>query len=154
MSGAKVGTLTGTAAIITHFTASRYLPPYKHLQTSFKVFLVSSAFIAGFFTETDRAAMKEDREFGLKFSISRGDELELKEVSAAGSSYNGFGGLSGQGILVDGVSGYYGRNALARTFGYRNWAEAEDRLIKNRVSVAFFFLLVVVRVLLCFTCFT
>jgi hypothetical protein len=75
LSGAKVAAVTGSTALLGHFAATRFSPAYRKLQLSFKVFLISSAFMAGFFTETDRAAMAEDRAFMQKFSISKEDEL-------------------------------------------------------------------------------
>ncbi|KAJ3414716.1 hypothetical protein HDV05_006153 [Chytridiales sp. JEL 0842] len=85
LSGTKVAAATGTTAIITHLLATRYSPFYARLQTSFKVFLISSAFMAGFFTETDRAAMREDRAFMQKFSISKDDDVKyaLEKPSAS-----------------------------------------------------------------------
>ncbi|ORY39283.1 hypothetical protein BCR33DRAFT_720121 [Rhizoclosmatium globosum] len=51
--------------------------PYRRLTFPFRISLVLAATTAGFFTETDRAAMKADREFAQKFSLSREDELSL-----------------------------------------------------------------------------
>ncbi|KAJ3284718.1 hypothetical protein HDU79_007929 [Rhizoclosmatium sp. JEL0117] len=77
LEGAKMGILTSAGALVASFGAYRFIPAYRRLTLPFRISLVLAATTAGFFTETDRAAMKADREFAQKFSLSREDELSL-----------------------------------------------------------------------------
>ncbi|KAI9326512.1 hypothetical protein BDR26DRAFT_941203 [Obelidium mucronatum] len=77
LEGAKMGILTSAGAVVTSLAAYRFIPAYRRLTLPFRISLVLAATTAGFFTETDRAAMRADREFAKKFSLSREDELQL-----------------------------------------------------------------------------
>ncbi|KAJ3327697.1 hypothetical protein HDU76_011297 [Blyttiomyces sp. JEL0837] len=80
LEGLQMGSVVGGSTLVASFAAQRYLPMYRTLQMPYKVLLVVLGFTAGFFTQTDIAAMKADREFAMKFSITKPDELELHAV--------------------------------------------------------------------------
>jgi hypothetical protein len=75
MEGVKAGLVGGVAATIASAAAQSYSPLYRSFRPSFKVFLGVAAVSASFFTVTDRAAMRADREFAQKFSISEEEEV-------------------------------------------------------------------------------
>ncbi|KAJ3030736.1 UNVERIFIED_CONTAM: hypothetical protein HDU68_007947 [Siphonaria sp. JEL0065] len=76
VEGAKMGIVTSAGAVAASFAAHRFIPAYRRLTLPFRISLVLAATTAGFFTETDRAAMRADREFSQKFSITNVNELE------------------------------------------------------------------------------
>ncbi|TPX65251.1 hypothetical protein CcCBS67573_g08184 [Chytriomyces confervae] len=78
IEGAKMGMVTTAGALAASFGLNHYSALFRGLTLPFKISLVLAATTAGFFTETDRAAMKADREFAKKFSISQEDEVQLK----------------------------------------------------------------------------
>ncbi|ORY39284.1 hypothetical protein BCR33DRAFT_720122 [Rhizoclosmatium globosum] len=85
LEGAKMGLVTTAGAIAASLAAQRYIPAYARLTLPFRISLVLAASTAGFFTETDRAAMRADREFAQKFSITQKDDVSLAEASVARS---------------------------------------------------------------------
>ncbi|KAI9326511.1 hypothetical protein BDR26DRAFT_941202 [Obelidium mucronatum] len=87
VEGAKMGMVTTAGAIAASLAAQRYSPVYRRLTLPFRISLVLAASTAGFFTETDRAAMRADREFAQKFSISRSNEVNA-EFESVGKSWN------------------------------------------------------------------
>ncbi|KAI8846358.1 hypothetical protein BC829DRAFT_370497 [Chytridium lagenaria] len=70
MAGVFTG-LSGGASLL----AQRYWPLYRAQKLPFKLFIVLAFGTGAFFTEADRSAMRADREFAMKFSVSREGEL-------------------------------------------------------------------------------
>ncbi|EGF82099.1 hypothetical protein BATDEDRAFT_36706 [Batrachochytrium dendrobatidis JAM81] len=81
MQGAKSSVLWGSLGGIAHMLAQRTLQPYQRLSLPFKSFLLIAVPMAAFFTTTDRAAMEADRIRAQRYSITREDELNVREVS-------------------------------------------------------------------------
>ncbi|KAI9364462.1 hypothetical protein DFJ73DRAFT_809573 [Zopfochytrium polystomum] len=79
--GVTMGTIVGSTFLGASLLAQKFLPAYRSLTFPFKVFIVSSAVMGGFFTGTDRAAMKADRAFAMRFSVTHEDELSLIKES-------------------------------------------------------------------------
>ncbi|KAI9338913.1 hypothetical protein DFJ73DRAFT_847165 [Zopfochytrium polystomum] len=55
-----------------------------------QAFVVSSASMAGFFFGTDRAAVRADREFAQRFSVTKEEELSLIRESKEARSWESF----------------------------------------------------------------
>ncbi|KAJ3104575.1 hypothetical protein HDU97_009087 [Phlyctochytrium planicorne] len=67
--------LSGTASLM----AQRYWPLYRRQQLPFKLFIVMAFGTGAFFTAADRSAMREDRIFAQKFSITQEAEVEKRK---------------------------------------------------------------------------
>ncbi|KAJ1562233.1 hypothetical protein HK405_014494, partial [Cladochytrium tenue] len=89
-NGAKWGTIMCTSFLGASMLAQRYLPLYRRQTLAFKAFVVTSAAMGGFFTGTDREAMRADREFAQKFSITKEDESALIRESKQARSWESF----------------------------------------------------------------
>ncbi|KAJ3030737.1 UNVERIFIED_CONTAM: hypothetical protein HDU68_007948 [Siphonaria sp. JEL0065] len=83
VEGAKMGMVTTFGAVAASLAAQRYSAAYRRLTLPFRISLVLAASTAGFFTETDRAAMRADREFAQKFSISQSHEVVIPAEETA-----------------------------------------------------------------------
>ncbi|KAJ3357367.1 pre-tRNA nuclear export protein [Entophlyctis luteolus] len=83
LEGAKTAIMCAAGATTASFFAQRYSTLYRGLSLPFKVFLVMGATTAGFFTETDRAALQADREFMKNFSVTQGAEIEAAVGNSA-----------------------------------------------------------------------
>ncbi|KAJ3064400.1 hypothetical protein HDU98_012177 [Podochytrium sp. JEL0797] len=82
LESCKTGVVIGAAAVLASYGAYRFIPAYRRITVPFRVSLVLAATTAGFFTESDRAAMRADREFAQQFSISRTDDrLPMEQTS-------------------------------------------------------------------------
>ncbi|KAJ3064401.1 hypothetical protein HDU98_012178 [Podochytrium sp. JEL0797] len=79
VDGAKMGAVIGAGAVLASLGAQRFIPAYRRLTLPFRVSLVLAATTAGFFTETDRAAMRADRAFAQEFSISSHGEANIPQ---------------------------------------------------------------------------
>ncbi|KAJ3286952.1 hypothetical protein HDU76_007901 [Blyttiomyces sp. JEL0837] len=98
LEGLQTGSIIGGATLLTSFAAQKFIPAYKSLRFPFKVFLVIAGFTGGFFTQTDVAAMKADREFAQKFSVTNPDELQLVSVPGANATRILTGGVDFEGM--------------------------------------------------------
>ncbi|KAJ3114893.1 hypothetical protein HDU96_001511 [Phlyctochytrium bullatum] len=82
MSAAFTG-LSGGASLL----AQRYWPLYRQQKLPFKLFIVMAFGTGAFFTEADRAAMRYDREFAMRFSVTNPNDF-VRPSTAPLSRFN------------------------------------------------------------------
>ncbi|KAJ3219094.1 hypothetical protein HDU67_002750 [Dinochytrium kinnereticum] len=75
MDGMKMAGIFTAGSGGLSLLAQRYIPLYRSQKLPFKLFIVMAFGTGAFFTEADRSAMRADREFAMRFSVTREGDL-------------------------------------------------------------------------------
>ncbi|KAI9089426.1 hypothetical protein DFS34DRAFT_413553 [Phlyctochytrium arcticum] len=73
--GTKALAVAAPASLAGSLLAQKYLRPYQRLSLPFKTFIGLMIPTAVFFTVTDRAAIRADLDYAMKFSVTKKEDL-------------------------------------------------------------------------------
>ncbi|KND04125.1 uncharacterized protein SPPG_01563 [Spizellomyces punctatus DAOM BR117] len=85
MEGAKAAAIAGPTGLVASLLAQRNIRFYQRLSLPFKTFIALMIPTAAFFTVTDRAAMRADLEYAMRFSVTKKEDFAKPVDEADGN---------------------------------------------------------------------